>query len=154
MAKPISQLIPDFREALKEGLEEAVENVVGDLIEEGPYWSGLFASYWMVRSGQTSIPTVIPRNYPVPRQEQSGKFVKNLLPNIPKNNDLEGYTLGNMTEYRGYAMDLLPTTKGRQMGNAPNATAKKDWFLLYVHAPGGGMGKRINDTLTNVFKKY
>ena len=154
MAKPISQLIPDFREALKEGLEEAVENVVGDLIEEGPYWSGLFASSWMVRSGQTSIPTVIPRNYPVPRQEQSGKFVKNLLPNIPKNNDLEGYTLGNMTEYRGYAMDLLPTTKGRQMGNAPNATAKKDWFLLYVHAPGGGMGKRINDTLTNVFKKY
>jgi len=154
MPKPISQLIPDFREALKEGLEEAVENVVGDLIDEGPYWSGLFASSWMVRSGKTSIPTVIPRNYPVPRQEQSGKFVKNLLPNIPKNNGLEGYTLGNMTEYRAYAMDLLPTTKGRQMGNAPNATAKKDWFLLYVHAPGGGMGKRINDTLTNVFKKY
>ena len=39
MAKPISKLIPDFREALKEGLEEAVGDVVGDLIEEGPYLS-------------------------------------------------------------------------------------------------------------------
>jgi hypothetical protein len=40
---------------------------------------------------------------------------------IPDNENLEGYTIGNMTEYRGYAMDLLPTTVGRQMGNAPNA---------------------------------
>jgi hypothetical protein len=28
MAKPISQLIPDFREALKEGMEKAAENIV------------------------------------------------------------------------------------------------------------------------------
>ena len=156
MPKPISQLFPDFREALKVGLKDAVGDVVGDLVDEGPYWSGLFAASWMVRTGRTSIPKVVPRNYPVPRQEQSGKFVKNLVPTIPENSGLEGYTIGNMTEYREYAMDLLPTNKGRQMGYAPNATADPDWFLRYVHAPIPyvGMGKRIDDTLTNVFKKY
>tara|TARA_B100000965_G_C19272454_1_gene617907 strand:- start:113 stop:586 length:474 start_codon:yes stop_codon:yes gene_type:complete len=157
MPKPISQLIPDFREALQEGLKDAVGDVVEDLIEEGPYWSGLFAESWRVVAGaKSSIPMYIPRSYPVPRTSREDKKppARSLVPFIPENSNLEGYTIGNMTEYRGYAMDLLPTNKGRQMGNAPNATAKKDWFLLYVHAPKGGMGKRINDTLTNVFRRY
>ena len=157
MAKPISQLIPDFREALKEGLEEAAGDVVEDLIDNGPYWSGLFAESWRVISGaKSSVPTYIPRSYPVPRESREGQkpSARSLVPSIPKNNGLEGYTIGNMTEYKWYAMDLLPTNKGRQGGYAMNATADPDWFLRYVHAPGAGMGKRINDTLTNVFKKY
>ena len=159
MAKPISQLIPDFREALQEGLKDAVGDVVEDLIEEGPYWSGLFAESWRVVAGaKSSIPMYIPRSYPVPRTSREDKkpAASSLVPYIPENSNLEGYTIGNMTEYRGYAMDLLPTNKGRQMGYAPNKTADKDWFLLYVHAPinGKGMGKRIDDTLTNVFNKY
>ena len=49
-------------------------------------------------------------------------------------------------------MDLLPTPVGRQMGNAPNKTAPKDWYLLYVL--GGGMQKKYDEAMTNVFKKY
>ena len=52
MAKPISQLIPDFREALKEGIKDAAENIVVGLIEEGPYWDGIFARSWEVKKGQ------------------------------------------------------------------------------------------------------
>ena len=36
MPKPISQLIPDFREALKDGIKDAAENIVEGLIEDGP----------------------------------------------------------------------------------------------------------------------
>lgn len=159
MPKSISQLIPDFREALKEGLKDAVGDVVEDLIEDGPYWSGLFAESWRVVSGaKSSIPKYIPRSYPVPRNARDAQKppARSLVPFIPENSNLEGYTIGNMTEYREYAMDLLPTNKGRQMGYALNATADPDWFLRYVHAPIPyvGMGKRIDDTLTNVFKKY
>ena len=56
MAKPISQLIPDFKEALGKGLEEAAENIVDGLIEEGPYWDGVFAASWTVKKGKRSIP--------------------------------------------------------------------------------------------------
>ena len=45
--KPISQLIPDVRKALIEGMEKATEGITYDLIDRGPYWSGLFANIWM-----------------------------------------------------------------------------------------------------------
>ena len=153
MAKPISQLIPDFREALGKGLEEAAENIVDGLIDDGPYWDGVFAASWMVKKGKRSIPAYIPsalKRSGVAQKKPSS--FDHLIPTIPDNENLEGYTIGNMTEYRGYAMDLLPTTVGRQMGNAPNKTARKDWFILYVQ--GGRMQKRFDEALTNVFKKY
>ena len=153
MAKPISQLIPDFREALGKGLEEAAENIVDGLIEDGPYWDGVFAASWMVKKGKRAIPAYIPSAFKrsAVAQKKPDDF-KHLIPMIPDNENLEGYTIGNMTEYRGYAMDLLPTTVGRQMGNAPNKTARKDWFILYVQ--GGRMKKRFDTAMTNVFKKY
>ena len=153
MAKPISQLIPDFREALGKGLEEAAENIVDGLIDDGPYWDGVFAASWMVKKGKRSIPAYIPsalKRSGVAQKKPSS--FDHLIPTIPDNENLEGYTIGNMTEYRGYAMDLLPTTVGRQMGNAPNKTARKDWFILYVQ--GGRMKKRFDTAMTNVFKKY
>jgi len=155
MPKPISQLIPDFREALKEGLEEAAGNIVEGLIEDGPYWDGIFARSWEVKKGQRTI-TTYPANMRSSirsRQAQSKPDdVRPLVPFIPNNENLEGYTIGNMTRYRGYAMDLLPTPVGRQMGNAPNKTARKDWYLRYVQ--GGRMQKKYDEAMTNVFKKY
>lgn len=153
--KPISQLIPDVRKALKEGMEEATEGITIDLIDRGPYWSGLFAKSWMVVRGQSSIPKYIPRQYPVPWIEQTKPSPKTIAPIVPKNEDLRGYTIGNMTEYSGYAMDLWPTNRGRKGGYAPNATAAPNWFQNYVDAPQGtGMHWRVDTTLTNVFRRY
>ena len=153
MAKPISQLIPDFREALGKGLEEAAENIVDGLIDDGPYWDGVFAASWMVKKGKKAIPAYIPSALKrSPTAQTKPQSFAHLIPTIPDNENLEGYTIGNMTEYRGYAMDLLPTPVGRQQGNAPNKTARKDWFLLYVQ--GGRMKKRFDTAVTNVFKKY
>tara|TARA_R100000664_G_C2706884_1_gene105124 strand:+ start:60 stop:527 length:468 start_codon:yes stop_codon:yes gene_type:complete len=155
MPKPISQLIPDFREALKDGIKDAAENIVEGLIEDGPYWDGVFAASWEVKKGQRTI-TTYPINMSAVKRGRTAKTkpkdVKFLLPAIPNNENLEGYTIGNMTRYRGYAMDLLPTPVGRQMGNAPNKTARKDWYLRYVQ--GGRMQKKYNEAMTNVFKKY
>ena len=155
MPKPITQLIPDFREALKDGIKDAAENIVEGLIEDGPYWDGIFAASWEVKKGQRTITT-----YPInmkgakrsPVAKPKPKNVKPLLPAIPNNEKLEGYTIGNMTRYRGYAMDLLPTPTGRQQGDAPNKTARKDWYLRYVQ--GGRMQKKYDEAMTNVFKKY
>ena len=157
MAKPISQLIPDFTEALKEGIQEAAENVVVGLIEEGPYWDGVFAASWSVRKGKSSIPTYGlnvrgAKRSATARTKPQGRAIKSLLPPIPSNKKLEGYTIGNMTRYRGYAMDLLPTNFGRQGGRAENATAMPDWFLTYYQ--GEGMKKKYEEAMTNVFKKY
>ena len=40
MGKPLTQMVPDFREALEEGVQDAAEQVVFDLKRAGPYWSG------------------------------------------------------------------------------------------------------------------
>jgi len=157
MAKPISQLIPDFREALGKGLEEAAENIVDGLIEEGPYWDGVFAASWAVKKGKRSIPAYnadmrSATRSSSARTKPSGTARKALIPFIPDNENLEGYTIGNMTRYRGYAMDLLPTNFGRQGGRAENATAIPDWFIKYYQ--GEGMKKRYDEAMTNVFKKY
>ena len=42
MGKSLTQIVPDFREALEEGVEQAVTTVVRDLQEAGPYWTGFF----------------------------------------------------------------------------------------------------------------
>ena len=46
--KPLSQLVPDFRNALEEGLQEAATQVVRDLQIAGPYWTGFFSDVWEV----------------------------------------------------------------------------------------------------------
>jgi len=157
MPKPITQLIPDFREALKDGIKDAAENIVDGLIEEGPYWDGVFAASWQVKKGQRAIAT-----YPLgmrssARSRQAstkpkGAERKAIMPFIPNNENLEGYTIGNMTRYRGYAMDLVPTDFGRQGGRAKNATADPDWFINYYQ--GEEMRNRYDEAMTNVFKKY
>ena len=153
--KPLNQLIPDVREALIEGMEKATEGITYDLIDRGPYWSGVFAKSWMVIRGQSSIPKYIPRQYPVPWIEGTKPDPKTIIPITPKNEDLRGYTIGNMTEYSVYAMDIVPTNRGRQGGKAQNATAPPRWFHNYAGAATGtGMALTVDNTLTNVFRRY
>ena len=55
MGKPLTQMVPDFREALEEGVQDAAEQVVYDLKRAGPYWSGQFESLWQVNAGRKAI---------------------------------------------------------------------------------------------------
>ena len=155
--KPLAKLVPDFKEALAEGTKASVEDITDDLIEIGPFWSGVFAASWLVKRGKKSIPAHIPgSSVNIKNRKPEGslwlKYKEKLKPFVPDNDDLEGYTIGNMTKYKWYAMDLLPTKEGRKMGYAEGITAEKDWYLRYVHS--GGMKSTVEKALTNVFKRY
>jgi len=148
MSKPLTQLVPDLREALEKGLEEAAEKVVMDLKEDGSYWTGFFESLWEVNPGNTAIKANIKNPLTVPKQPKT----KQITPvDIPESPNLNGYTIGNRAEYRLYAMDIL--TAGNRGRSNPNArlTADKNWFDRYVNAR---MPAAINTALTNVFRRY
>ena len=148
MAKPLSQLVPDFREALEQGVQEATEQIVFDLQRIGPYWTGFFSDVWQVNVGKQAIKADIQNPLVVPKKPKTPEYVNIDVPDSP---DLQGYTIGNRAVYRLYAMDIKPTTRGRQGGNAPNATAPPKWFDTYYNSQMPGV---IERKLTNVFRRY
>ena len=146
--KPITAIVPDFRDALDEGLKEVVNTVVVDLKEKGPYWSGQFESLWKVNAGKPAIKPLFPAISPTPKQA----IKREITPfDIPESPNLGGYRIGNEAKYRLFAMDLAPTPRGRKGGNAPNKTAPKNWFDTYYNAV---MPRRINSELASVFRRY
>ena len=150
MGKPLTQLVPDFREALEEGVQQATETVVRDLQEDGPYWTGFFSDVWQVNVGARAVKPNIKNPLPVPKQPPKKRKYADI--DVPESPNLQGYTIGNRAEYRLYAMDLKPSP-GRARGNYPtaNLTAQKNWFDLYVNAK---MPKVIDRKITNVFRRY
>ena len=145
--KPITAIVPDFRDALEEAMEQIAETVTDELKEAGPYWTGFFDSLWVVQPGRKAVianisdPSTNKKKRP---KEPSDTFV-------PPSPNLAGYTIGNKANYRLYAMDILPTPTGRQQGNAENKTAPKNWYETYRNAT---MGQTIQRELTNVFRRY
>ncbi len=146
--KTLMAIVPDFREALEEGLEQAAEKVVIDLKREGPYWSGQFESLWQVNPGKRAVSANIATAPFVPRRALPRKITPI---DVPKSPNLGGYTIGNRAQYRIYAMDLKPTPRGRQGGNAPNATAPPNWFDTYYNTR---MHRVIDSEIRNVFRRY
>ena len=163
MVKTLDQIVPDFKDALRIGVMDSARLIVSDLKEKGPYWTGLFERSWVIRSGKTTIPGLFP-TFPQFQMSKSERRQSGLLEPMPINKGLEGYTIGNLTEYRAYAMDLLPTSNARRSpsfrrksdGQPVNLTANKYWFEAYVTAEKaeGTMAARVDETLTNVFKRY
>ena len=146
MKKPLTQLVPDIREALEKGLEEAAEQVVMDLKKDGPYWTGFFESLWEVNPGNTAVKANIKNPLEVPKQPKTRQITPVEIPESP---NLNGYTIGNRAEYRLYAMDIL---KGGARDRAgARLTADKNWFDTYVNAK---MPQVVNQTLINVFRRY
>ena len=149
MGKPLTQLVPDFREALEEGVQQATKAVVRDLQVAGPYWTGFFADMWQVNVGKTAVKANIQSMEPVgedPKPERD--YVEVAVPDSP---DLQGYTIGNRANYRLYAMDLLTDPdKGRGKKGA-RLTAPKNWYDRYINAE---MPDVINQQITNVFRRY
>ena len=144
--KKLTQLVPDFREALEEGVQQATKTVVRDLQVAGPYYTGFFSDVWEVNVGDKAVKANIANPLEVPKQPKTPQYVDIDVPESP---NLQGYTIGNRAEYRVYAMDIL---KARASGgNGANATAEKE-LVRQVHQlqmPGV-----IDQQITNVFRRY
>ena len=144
--KPITQLVPDFREALEEGLQEAAEQVVYDLKRDGPYWTGFFESLWQVNAGNFAVRANIANPLEVPKQPKTPVYT---AADVPESPDLQGYTIGNRAKYRLYAMDILK--EGPRASPKARLTADRNWFDTYINAKMPGV---INRQLANVFNRY
>ena len=144
--KPITQLVPDFREALEEGVQQATKTVVRELQIAGPYWTGFFSDVWQVNVGKTAVKANIKNPIEVPNQPKVPNYVDIDVPDSP---NLQGYTIGNRAAYRLYAMDIINEGPRAQ----PNArlTADKKWYDRYINAE---MPRTIEQQLTDVFRRY
>lgn len=154
--KGIEQLVPDLKNALALSTKNVAHKVTIGLKEVGPYWTGQFESAWEVQVGQNGIPASLKdqttydkygtieyqgKKYPEP----GDKVVTE--PFVPEPNKLNGYTIGNLMEYREEAMDLKP---GVRTDNAANLTAREDWFVSYVK--GGEMQADIAKAVKQVMR--
>ena len=152
--KLLTELIPDFKKALSEGLEAAADDVVEGLQEDGPHWTGQFAASWGIAIGQTTIPGVTPlqQQWLLKKREKPDKPYPPIFKR--KAEGLEGYTIGNLTDYKLYAMDHLPIS-GDKRGDKGGATAKKDWFKLFaLKEKGSRLQVIVDNALTSKFNTY
>ena len=121
--------------------QKAAEQIVLDLKEIGPYWTGTFEESWVVRPGDVRIPATtraVERTpFPKPRRVNPIKVDK------PTGRKSVFFTIGNTTQYRNVALDLLP---GRIKAGG-NETAPQDWFRTYVE------GGNLRLTLQQVTKR-
>ena len=139
----LTQIVPDFREALEEGVQDAAKQVVFDLKREGPYWSGVFETLWQVNAGNFAVKQNVDNPLETPSKPAARSYTEAEVPESP---NLAGYTIGNRAKYRLYAMDILgdrSTRKGK--------TAVKNWYDLYINSKMKGA---INNSIQNVFRRY
>ena len=137
--------LPGFRKWLDNVSEETAragaKEIVTDLKQAGPYWSGHFEESWEVRGGDVRIPA--DSEHPLSARDSWQGWSDGNLPlnrritpvDIPQG--FTQFTIGNRAKYRDVAMDLLP---GR-FETDKNNTADKDWYIRYVQ--GGGMKKAL-----------
>ena len=145
MARRTSFKLPGFTTWVdnikNEVSQKAAEQIVLDLKEIGPYWTGTFEESWVVRPGDVRIPATtraVERTpFPKPRRVNPIKVDK------PTGRKSVFFTIGNTTQYRNVALDLLP---GRIKAGG-NETAPQDWFRTYVE------GGNLRLTLQQVTKR-
>ena len=132
MGKPLTHIVPDFREALEEGVEQAVTTVVRDLQIAGPYWTGFFSDVWQVNVGKTAIKANIKNPLEVPKQPKTPQYVDIDVPESP---DLQGYTIGNRAELQALCDGHhQPTPTGLGLTRTHELTADKKWYDRYINA--------------------
>ena len=111
---------------------EAARQIVTDLKEVGPYWTGDFEEAWVVKAGSTSI-TANKQGVPSrPKEPYTRQITPVSVPRARGRRSIE-YTIGNEMIYRDVALDLEPgriKTGGRE-------TAEQDWYRKYIE--GGNL---------------
>ena len=142
--KNLTQIVPDFREALEEGLEDAAGQVVADLQEEGPAWTGVFRTLWQVNAGNYAVKPNVANPLPVPSKPTTK--VETAKVEIPESPKLAGYTIGNRADYRLIALDIVG-----DRGSRKGKTAPKNWYDTYINSK---MRTVVNKSIQNVFRRY
>lgn len=178
MDKPIERLGRDIQGLVAKAARHAAVNVMNDLAEAGPLWSGRFQDSWVATSAQGSTGS---GSYPyslssVPEIKLSLAEARSAL--------LPGgltYTIKNTQPYAAYALDLQegefrgvdfagppegkifaqgtrgngkpPAIRGDVKTDAEGkaiSTAPMDWYTTYIN--GGGMAKALELGVRTVFK--
>jgi hypothetical protein len=178
MAK-LEALIKDvdrFYSSVYNGVKRSAEQVVHDLQQEGPSWTGTFSNSWQISEGQKTVSG----------NGKTGEPIKLTFPEMAassrrfRTNDLVVFSILNTAKHRDLAMDKaegtfrrpspLPQTElGRRKfyevnegrvnpskrwnvgGGNPNSassrTAVPDWYSAYI---GSGRIQRIIKTELSV----
>jgi hypothetical protein len=157
----LRNITDDARKAAIQGLRTAARDVLNDLVEVGPAYSGKFQSNWYVESdtgGKGRVSTPGPRGWGL-----------QAIPLISQQEARRGRTtlyIGNSTPYATVAMDLepgkfirpdfeplkTPVAQGRRVGRFRGdvtsgegnaiSTAERDWFVNYMD--GGAFTRAFN----------
>ena len=166
--KEISQLPIDVRELINEVARYAAVEIMNDLAEAGPEWSGKFQDSWIAvpigraASGSTG------GGYPYTLND-----VPKLSTSIKETARVKKFEIVNTQPYAEYALDLkegkfrgignpagevvatgsrpVPGRRGDVSGTGgARSTAPLDWYTSYLN--GGGMAKALQDGVTFAFK--
>ena len=166
--KEISQLSIDVRELINEVTRYAAVEIMNDLAEAGPEWSGKFQDSWVAvpigraASGSTG------GGYPYTLND-----VPKLSTSIKETARVKKFEIVNTQPYAEYALDLkegkfkgignpagevvatgsrpVPGRRGDVSGTGgARSTAPLDWYTSYLN--GGGMAKALQDGVTFAFK--
>jgi hypothetical protein len=147
MAKPRTGFkltgVTAYEERIKNATaQEAAQLIVKELQDEGPAYTGEFRNAWLAVPGNGKrIPAVKETKYSS-KQRRDFKFRS---PEARKDIDVpkltgrgsNGYTIGNVMNYRDIALDLVP---GRYK-EGKNNTAPQDWYVLFIE------GGKLRDIL-------
>jgi hypothetical protein len=142
--KQLSDMVSDIRAGLELGMEKATRDLVQELQEQGPHWTGEFEANWKVVPGQRLMSSGNPGgpvNFDRPEERGAPPTIA-----VPMTTLEQGYTVYNDMEYADKAMDLEPGDDGIYRGDRLRATAPRDWFEKYI------LGGPANLTLANGVK--
>ena len=148
--KGLARITDDFKAVLSGALELAAADIVQDLQQDGPYWSGFFSEVWEVKAGDTPIQANLTDPFKTTLKQPRTRPNKFPRIDVPPTPELAGYTIGNRALYRLYAMDILPSPSGR---GAPGArlTADKNWFDRYVNSR---LQRTLDKNISGAFRAF
>ena len=167
--REISQLPTDIRELINEVTRVAAVNIMNDLAEAGPEWTGEFQDSWVAIPIGTAASGSTGGGYPYTLND-----VPKLSTSIKETARVKKFEIVNTQPYAAYALDLeqgvfrgignpagdvvatgsrpTPGFRGDVSGDGGSrSTAPLDWYTTYID--GGGMQKALEDGVILGFKR-
>ena len=166
--KEISQLPIDVRELINEVARYAAVEIMNDLAEAGPEWTGKFQDSWVAVPIGRAASGSPGGGYPYTLND-----VPKLSTSIKETARVKKFEIVNTQPYAEYALDLkegkfrgignpagevvatgsrpVPGRRGEISGTGgARSTAPLDWYTSYLN--GGGMAKALQDGVTFAFR--
>ncbi len=167
MAKSLGQLNRDIRRKTQSAARHAAVEIMNDLAEAGPNWSGRFRNSWVADAPGSAVGRTAKYPYSI-------RDVAKLKDTVAATNQKVKLRVYNTTDYALIAQDLVEgefIKKGQPKGkvvaegkrrrpirgdvqNGPGnsqSTAPLDWFLSYID--GGGLAKSLESGVRIGFKR-